>query len=56
MFIGRAQYRHGLRLAIQEHLTIFGPPRTGKSGFLAKIILRYQGAVVSTSTKPTCSP
>ena len=52
VFIGRAQYRHGLRLAIQEHLTIFGPPRTGKSGFLAKIILRYQGAVVSTSTKP----
>jgi type IV secretion system protein VirD4 len=52
VFVGRAQYRHGLRLAIQEHLTIFGPPRTGKSGFLAKIILRYGGAVVSTSTKP----
>jgi hypothetical protein len=26
VFVGRAQYRHGLRLAIQEHLTIFGPP------------------------------
>ncbi len=52
VFLGRAQYFHGLRLAIQEHLTIFGPPRVGKSGFLARVILRYRGAIVSTSTKP----
>lgn len=52
VFCGRAQYGHGLRLAIQLHLTLFGPPRSGKTQFLARIILRYPGSVVSTTTKP----
>jgi type IV secretion system protein VirD4 len=52
VFCGRAQYFHGLRLAIQLHLTLFGPPRSGKTQFLARVILRYPGAVVSTTTKP----
>jgi type IV secretory pathway TraG/TraD family ATPase VirD4 len=52
VFLGRAQWRHGVRLPIQEHATIIGPPRVGKSGLLARIILRYPGPVVSTSTKP----
>jgi type IV secretion system protein VirD4 len=51
IFLGRVQYRLGLRLPIQEHLCIFGPPRAYKSGFLARTIANYQGAVVSTSTK-----
>src|SRR5262245_43328270 len=51
IFLGRVQYRLGLRLPIQEHLCIFGPPRAYKSGFVARTIANYQGAVVSTSTK-----
>src|SRR5258708_4405248 len=51
VFMGRIQYRLGLRLPVQEHLVCFGPPRSHKSGFLARAIMNYCGAVVSTSTK-----
>jgi type IV secretion system protein VirD4 len=51
VFMGRAHYRLGLRLPIQEHLVVFGPPRAYKSGFLSRVITNYMGAVVSTSTK-----
>ena len=30
---------------------IFSPPRGGKTGWLAKVILRYPGPVLSTATK-----
>jgi len=48
---GRAHYRHGLRLPLDEHAVIFSPPRGGKTGWLARIILRYPGPVISTTTK-----
>jgi type IV secretion system protein VirD4 len=48
---GRAHYRHGLRVPVEEHVLIMAPPRTRKTGLLAKIILGYPGPVLSTSTK-----
>jgi type IV secretion system protein VirD4 len=51
LVIGRAQYRHGLRVPVEEHLLLMAPPRTRKTALLAKIILRYPGPVVSTTTK-----
>jgi type IV secretory pathway TraG/TraD family ATPase VirD4 len=49
LLLGRAHYRHGLR--VHEHVLVMAPPRTGKTGLLAKIILRYPGPVISTTTK-----
>jgi type IV secretory pathway TraG/TraD family ATPase VirD4 len=51
LLLGRAHYRHGLRVPVDEHVLVMAPPRTGKTGLLAKIILRYPGPVVSTTTK-----
>ena len=48
---GRAHYRHALRLPLDEHAVIFSPPRGGKTGWLARIILHYPGPVLSTTTK-----
>ena len=48
---GRAQLRHGLRLPLEEHVIVQAPPRTGKTGWLARVILRYPGPVLSTTTK-----
>ena len=28
VFLGRAQYRHGLRVPLEEHLLVMAPPRT----------------------------
>ena len=52
VFLGRAHYRHGLRIPLEEHLLVMAPPRTYKSAFLADVILRYPGPVIATSTKP----
>ena len=51
VFLGRAQYRHGLRVPVDEHVLVMAPPRTGKTGLLAGLVLRYPGPVVSTTTK-----
>jgi type IV secretion system protein VirD4 len=51
VFLGRAHYRHGLRLPVEEHALIVAPPRTYKSAFLARAIQHYPGPVVSTTTK-----
>ena len=51
ILIGRAHYRHRLRLPLDEHAAIFSPPRSGKSGWLASVILHYPGPVLSTTTK-----
>ena len=51
MFLGRAHYRHGLRVPLEEHLLVMAPPRTYKTAFLADVILRYPGPVIATSTK-----
>ena len=50
VFVGRAHYRHALRVPVEEHVLLMAPPRTGKTGLLADIILRYPGPVISTST------
>jgi type IV secretory pathway TraG/TraD family ATPase VirD4 len=51
ILIGRAHYRHGLRLPLEEHVVVQSPPRGGKTGWLASVILRYPGPVLSTTTK-----
>jgi type IV secretory pathway TraG/TraD family ATPase VirD4 len=51
VFLGRAHYRHGLRVPLEEHLLIMAPPRTYKTAFLADVILRYPGPVLATTTK-----
>jgi type IV secretion system protein VirD4 len=51
IFIGRAHYRHGLWIPLEEHVLFVGPPRGGKTGVLAAVIMRYPGPVLSSSTK-----
>ena len=51
ILIGRAHYRHALRMPLDEHAVIFSPPRGGKTGWLARVILHYPGPVLSTTTK-----
>ena len=43
VFAGRAHYRHGLRVPLEEHMLVMAPPRTFKTAFLADVILRYPG-------------
>jgi type IV secretion system protein VirD4 len=52
VFCGRCQRRAGIRMAIQEHLVILGPPRGYKSGFLSRVVMTYPGPVVTATTKP----
>ena len=51
ILVGRGHYRHALRLPLDEHVVIFSPPRGGKTGWLARVILHYPGPVLSTTTK-----
>jgi hypothetical protein len=51
VFLGRAQWRHRLRVPLEEHVLVMAPPRTFKTAFLADVILRYPGPVISTTTK-----
>lgn len=51
VMLGRAQLGFPVRLPCEEHAVIIAPPRTYKSALLAKIILRYQGPVLSTTTR-----
>jgi len=37
-------------------VVIFSPPRGGKTGWLAKVILRYPGPVLPPPPKPTSTP
>jgi type IV secretion system protein VirD4 len=52
VFLGRTQYRHRLWQTIQENILIIGRSRSGKSGWLAKVIIHFHGPVVSATTKP----
>ena len=52
VFLGRAHYRHGLRVPLEEHLLVMAPPRTYKTAFLADVIIEYPGPVLATTTKP----
>lgn len=51
LLLGRGHYRRALRLPLDEHLAMFSPPRTGKTGTLARIVAHYPGPVLSTTTK-----
>jgi hypothetical protein len=48
---GRAHYGLRLRVPVQESITILAPPRAGKTGLLADLVLRFCGPVVATSVK-----
>ena len=50
--VGRAYRSHPLYMPSEENAVFLGPPRSRKSGPLARIVLRWQGPVLSTSTKP----
>jgi hypothetical protein len=52
VFLGRAHYRHGLRVRLEEHVLVMAPPRTYKTAFLGDVIFRYPGPVIATTTKP----
>ena len=49
--VGLAYRWHRMFVPSEEHALIMAPPRTRKTGLLAKIILRWPGPVVATSTK-----
>jgi type IV secretion system protein VirD4 len=51
ILVGRGHYRHALRLPLEEHAVAKSPPRGGKTGWLASVILHYPGPVISTTTK-----
>jgi hypothetical protein len=51
VFLGRAHWRHGLRVPLEEHILIMAPPRTYKTSFLADVILHHPGPVIATTTK-----
>ena len=51
VMLGRAQLGFPVRLPCEEHLVMLAPPRTGKSALLGKVILRYRGPVLSTTTR-----
>src|ERR1700691_2780938 len=51
VFLGRAHYRHGLRVPLEEHILVMAPPRTFKTAFLADVILRSRGPGIATTTK-----
>jgi hypothetical protein len=52
IMLGRAHYQHGMRIPLEEHVLVMAPPRTGKTGWLARIVMHYPGPVLSTTTKP----
>ncbi len=51
VFVGRAHYQLRLRVPVQESITITAPPRAGKTGMLADLVLRFCGPAVATSVK-----
>ena len=46
-FVGRAHYGLRLRVPVQESITITAPPRAGKTGMLADLVLRFCGPAVA---------
>ncbi len=52
VFLGRAHYRHCLRVPVEEHVLVMAPPRSHKTAFLADAMLDYPGPALATSTKP----
>jgi type IV secretion system protein VirD4 len=52
IMLGRAHYRHAMRVPLEEHVLVMAPPRTGKTGWLARIVMHYPGPALATTTKP----
>ncbi len=52
LFLGWAHYFIRIRITVQEHLAVIGPPRSWKSALLSWLIMESPGPVVSTSSKP----
>jgi type IV secretion system protein VirD4 len=50
--LGRAQYRQSVRIPVQEHGALIGPPRAYKTAVLSTVVMEAPGAVVCTSSKP----
>lgn len=51
-FLGRAHHFRGVRVPVQEHGAIIGPPRSGKSALLSHLVLAAPGPAMTTSSKP----
>jgi len=51
VLVARAQYGHGCRVPVEEHVIFIAPPRAGKTGTVADAIARHPGAVVATTTR-----
>ncbi len=51
VMLGRAHHRHAVRIPHELNALLISPPRTGKTALLARIILHYNGAVLSTTTR-----
>jgi type IV secretion system protein VirD4 len=51
VLVGTAHWGRKLRVTLEEHILILGPPRTGKSGLLARMILLYPGPALIATTK-----
>jgi hypothetical protein len=56
VFLGRSNYRHALRVPLEEHLLVRSSPRMLKTVFQADVILRDPGPVIAASTKPDIYP
>lgn len=52
LFLGWAHYFLRIRISVQEHLAVIGPPRSWKSALLSWLMMESPGPVVSTSSKP----
>ena len=50
-YVGRAHHHRSVRVTVQEHGALIGPPRSNKSALLSRIIMDAPGAVVVTSSK-----
>jgi hypothetical protein len=56
VFLGRSNYRHALRVPLEEHLLVRSSPRMLKTVFQADVILRDPCPVIAASTKPDIYP
>lgn len=52
LYIGRAHYALTARVPVQEHGTVYGPPRGHKTAAMSHLVMTAPGAVVCTSSKP----
>ncbi len=51
VLVARAHYNHACRVPVEEHVIYVAPPRAGKTGTLADVIVHHPGAVVATTTR-----